>query len=73
MDKSLPQRDLPFAPSELHPGARKAGVRKQMIFGGRGGSGTKVRRGCPFQSELQGQCPSGQIPTEEIIVSSAKQ
>lgn len=73
MDKSLPQRDLPFAPSEPHPGAKEASGSKQMIFGGQRGSWTKVGRGYPIQSELQGQCPSGRIPTEEIIVSSVEQ
>lgn len=39
MDKSLPQRDLPFAPSEPHPGAKDARGSKQRGSWTKGGGG----------------------------------
>lgn len=42
MDKPLPQRDLPFAPSGLYPETKGAGGSKQLIFGGQDGSWTNV-------------------------------
>lgn len=63
MDKPLPQRDLPFAPSGLHPGAKGAGRSKQLIFGGQDWGGA------PSSPDVKVSVQQAEHPGRKFVAS----